>query len=267
MIKKGIKNFLYKKGIYYPLKYSRLFHLYELLFKPQTIKQHRQEISLYRSFLPPCKLIFDIGANDGHKTAAFITMSETVVCCEPDKENFRLLTVRFRNKKTRIIIENKALSDKEGEAELLIHHPGSAFNTLSNKWQLLLEKDGEERWNEQIRFTGTTTIQTTTLDKLIEKYGRPDYIKIDVEGFEEHVLKGLSQPVAYLSFETLLPDYKNELLNCLDKIHSLDSSASFNIALHEKLVLPGWINREVLDDWLNANNNGPGFEVIVKMKT
>src|ERR1044071_5988844 len=145
MIKKRIRNFLYKKGIYYPLKYSRLFHLYEQLFKPGTIKQQRGEISFYKSFLPTCKLIFDIGANDGHKTEAFLNISEKVISCEPDKENFKLLQVRFRNKKTRVIIENKALSDKEGEAELHIHHPGSAFNTLSHKWQLLLEKDGEDR--------------------------------------------------------------------------------------------------------------------------
>jgi FkbM family methyltransferase len=267
MIKRKIKNFLYKKGGYYPLKYSRLFRIYQLLFKPAEIKQQRQEISFYKSFLPACKLIFDIGANDGHKTAAFLAIARKVICCDPDKHNFEILRTRFRNKKKRVIIETKALSDKEGVAELNIHHPGSAFNTLSSKWMKLLEEDGGKRWDEQIKFTGTQPVQTTTLDKLIEKYGLPDYIKIDVEGHEEHVLKGLSRKVSYLSFETLVPDYHNELQNSLTIINALDDSAKYNIALHEKLVLPEYVNRHDLEAWLRANNNAPGFEVIVKMST
>ena len=265
MIRKGIKNFLHKKGLYYPLKYSRLFTFYQLLFKPAATKQQRLEISFYKSFLPACKLIFDIGANDGHKTAAFLTLAEKVICCEPDKQSLKRLLVRFRNQRRRVTIENKALSDKEGFAELHIHHPGSAFNTLSNKWMKLLEEEGEKRWNEQIKFTVTETVPTTTLDNLIRKYGLPDYIKIDAEGFEEHVLKGLSQPVPYLSFETLIPDYNIELQNCLAAVESLDKAAKYNIALHEQLILPGYVNRHELEDWLKKNNNAPSFEVIVKM--
>jgi FkbM family methyltransferase len=265
MIKKRIKKILYKKGLYYPLKYSRPFHLYQLLFKPAEIKQERREIIFYKSFLPPCKLIFDIGANDGHKTAAFLSISEKVLCCEPDSQNFKILQTRFRNKKKRVILENKALSDKEGFSELHIHHPGSAFNTLSGKWMKLLENDNMEKWDEQIKFTGTQTVKTTTLDQLIEKYGVPDFIKIDVEGFEQWVLKGLSRRVAWLSFETLLPDYATELQNCLSHIQNLDNFALYNIAQHEKLLFPKFVSKNELSEWLNINNIALSFEVVVKM--
>lgn len=43
------------------------------------------------------------------------------------------------------------------------------------------------------------------LDALIEQWGRPDYIKVDVEGAELSVLQGLQPPVRFLSFEALLP--------------------------------------------------------------
>ena len=146
-----------------------------------------------------------------------------------------------------------------------IHHPGSAFNTLSSKWMKLLEDEGENRWNESIKFTRNETVPTTTLDQLIAKYGKPDFIKIDVEGFEEHVLKGLSQPVSYLSFETLVPDYSIELQNCLDALEALDKNAQYNFASQEKLMLPGYVSRHELELWLKTNEHAQSFEVIVKM--
>jgi FkbM family methyltransferase len=264
-MKTAVHNFLHKKGLYYSLKYSRFFHLYQWLFKPAVIMQERQEIKFYKSFLPECKLIFDIGANDGHKTAAFLTLAKKVICCEPDSQNFTILQTRFRNKKKKVFPENVALSDKEGVAELHIHHPGSAFNTLSSKWMKLLEEDDGKKWDEQIKFTGTQTVKTTTLDQLIKKYGVPDYIKIDVEGFEQWVLKGLSHKVAYLSFETLLPDYLNEMQTCLSHIETLDNFAAYNIAKNEKLVFPYFINKDELKEWLNVNNDALSFEVVVKM--
>ena len=41
----------------------------------------------------------------------------------------------------------------------------------------------------------------TTLDRLIAQHGVPSFIKIDVEGFEDQVLAGLTHPVPALSFE------------------------------------------------------------------
>jgi FkbM family methyltransferase len=265
MIKERFKNFLQKKGLYYPLRYSRLFTVFQLLFKPGAIKQQKTEVAFYKSFLPACKLIFDIGANDGHKTAAFLRLSDKVICCEPDKKNITILRVRFRNQKKRVSIEDKALSDKEGSAKMHIHHPGSAFNTLSDKWVELLHQEGEQRWNESIKFTTNETVPTTTLDQLIKKYGKPDFIKIDVEGFEEHVLRGLSQPVPFISFETLVPDYRQELQNCLHIIDSLDKNAQYNFAANERLVLPGYVTRLELEERLAANKSGRSVEVVVKM--
>lgn len=266
-MKTAIKKYLQKKKLFYPLKYSRLFHLYQRLFKPENIRQERREISFYSSFLPDCDLIFDIGANDGHKTLAFLAIAKKIVCCEPDAENFTILKSRFRENRNRVIIENKAVTDKEGSAKFYIHHAGSAFNTLSEKWMRLLEDDKMSKWDEIIKFTGTKTIVTTTLDLLIAKYGVPDFIKIDVEGFESWVLKGLSHRIACLSFESLLPDYSDELNLCLNRIQQIEPAATFNIAKNEKLLLKQFVNKGEIEDWLSANNNLMSFEVVVKMST
>ena len=47
----------------------------------------------------------------------------------------------------------------------------------------------------------TVRVPVTTLDALIDRYGSPSFIKLDVEGFEVEALAGLTQPVPALSFE------------------------------------------------------------------
>ena len=190
-----------------------------------------------------------------------------MVCCEPDKLNYKILRTRFRHRKKRVFIENKALSNITGYAEFYIHHPGSAFNTLSQKWKELLEMDNEKKWNEKISFRDTIKIQTITLDILIDKYGIPGFIKIDVEGSESLVLKGLTRRVAALSFETLLPDYIFEMRDCLAVINKLDRFAEYNIAKDEKLLFPDFISQADLEKWASTySENSHTFEIIVKMQ-
>jgi FkbM family methyltransferase len=262
-----IRNWFKKRGLYESIKYSRFFHWYERFLKPSVARQHQKEVSLYRSFLPPSKLIFDIGAYDGHKTAAFLEISEKVLCCEPDAYNFRLLQTRFRKHLgRRVSLQQLAVSSDITQQSYYTHHDGSAFNTLNPQWKAILEKDGINRWNEEIRFDRPThTVTTTTLDALIGQYGLPDFIKIDAEGSEWWILQGLSQPVPCLSFECLLPEFKTDLELCIGKINSLDSTATFNIIFNEQLVLDAFVDFNALQQWLATTSLGC-FEIIAKMK-
>jgi hypothetical protein len=59
-----------------------------------------------------------------------------------------------------------------------------------------------------------------TLDSLIAEYGAPAFCKIDVEGYEIEVLRGLTTPVRALSFEYLPPAH-DAALTCLDLVAAL----------------------------------------------
>jgi FkbM family methyltransferase len=266
-MKAAIRHWLQRKGLYFHIKYSCLFRLYEELFKPSVIREHHKEVDLYRSFLPECRLIFDIGAYDGHKTAAFLELSEKVVCCEPDMYNFRLLKTRFRRYKgRRVHTEPFAVSGEIAERDYYTHHEGSAFNTLNPRWKDILERDGLNRWHEEISFPGKPRkLLTTTLDSLIEKYGRPDFIKIDAEGSEFGILEGLSKQVRFLSFECLLPEFKDDLEKCIARLRQLDNDTEFNVIFEEQLVLQEFVDFEGISGWIRKATSGC-FEILARMQ-
>ncbi len=244
-------------SLFYRLKYSTAGKIYTGLFKNATKKQAANELDYYCSFLPSCSLIFDIGANDGHKTIVLANIAQKVIACEPDPHNLAILRARFRNDKN-ILIEPSAVSDQLGTNSLFIHEPGSALNTLNPGWKKILETENKGRWKESIRYSeAVLTVTTITLDDLIEKYGLPEFIKIDVEGSERKVIAGLSHSVNYISFEVLLPEFMDDALACMDMLLQLNNNTRFNYAVEEKLMLPQFIACEefkILLGYLETNH-------------
>ena len=66
----------------------------------------------------------------------------------------------------------------------------------------------------------TIKVPTITIDSLIEKYGVPDIIKIDVEGGEYDCISSLTQKVSKLSFEWA-SETNDITFKCLDYLHKI----------------------------------------------
>jgi FkbM family methyltransferase len=230
-----IQSILQRLGLYHRLQASIIYDLYWSWFGRRHIDARNQEVGFYRSLLEGFKegdVIYDIGANHGGKTDMFLRLGARVVAVEPDDSNQRILQKKFiwmRLKPKPVDIVGKAVSKETGTATMWVHEPGSAKNTISEKWVDVLAGDGS-RFGQTLSFQQSKSVPTVTLDELFKRYGMPFFIKIDVEGHEVSVLEGLSKPVPFLSFEVNLPEFVDEGCECVRILARTNPAGQFNYA-------------------------------------
>lgn len=241
-------------GLYPSVKYSILYDIYCYVFLPKYWNETQKQIRFYKMILGNPDLIFDVGANGGGKTSIYLKISKKVLCIEPDKLCVDILNSRFKNK-TNVIVIPVGISDLEGKEMFYIEEGGSCLNTFSSKWRDALEQE-KPFWyqeGESVSFKEKYEIEVTTLDRLIEVHGIPDYIKLDIEGYEKNALKGLSYPVKFISLESNLPALLDETIECINIITNLSTDAKFAYSLEEGFVdgLSSYLTSSQLIDFIN----------------
>ena len=152
-------------------------------------------------------LVFDVGANIGYTTLLFsraVGPSGRVLAFEPAPRTFNLL-VRSLEQANNVECLNLAVSSHAGEA--------SFYETETLDTSSLEAVAKVEPYN----------VVVDTLDSIVRSQGRPAFVKIDVEGHEESVFKGmkwlllLDRPPIIL-FEALSKTALSEILSLLTEL-------------------------------------------------
>ena len=243
------QSLLKRAGMYERLKGSCLYDAYWRIADPRIVEQRKQELAFFRKTLVGFRrndLIFDIGANHGVKAEIFLRLGARVIAVDPDVSNQKTLTEHFlayRLRRKPVVVVGKAVSDRNGQETFWVSEPGFEMNTLNAKWAETLEKD-PARFGRTFEFREKKQVETITLEQMISTYGRPFYIKIDVEGYEPNVLKGLQTAVPYLSFEVNLPDFKSEGEQCIVRLREIAANGVFNCAIGDRLMFSDWMSHD-----------------------
>jgi len=194
-------------------------------------------LEFYSQFVSRGALCFDIGANTGNRAKIFLKLQAAVIAVEPQYECIALLRTVFGSNPNLTIV-HKALGESEGEAEMMVSN-ANTVSSLSREWIESVKDSG--RFSDEYSWDKKQIVPLTTLDRLIEQYGTPSFVKIDVEGFEYQVIKGLSQPVTTLSLE-FTPEFIESTFTCIEHLQRL-GDIRLNYVLDESMHL-------ALDKWV-----------------
>lgn len=211
-----------------------------------------KRIEFYSGFIKKDFYCFDIGANLGNRSEVFLKLGCKVLAVEPQPELIKYMRYKFGDK---IKLVSKAIGAKKGNADLFIS-ADSPLSSLDSEWISKVKKNrfkGVE-WKE------TINVEVTTLDDLISNYGKPDFCKIDVEGYELEVLKGLSQRINMISFEYTIPEFLDKAIECLHYLSAFGKfSCNYSVGESLKFGLQNWLQ---MDEFISVFKELPEKGII-----
>ncbi len=217
-------------------------------------------MQFYSSLIKKDGLFFDVGANIGNRITPVLKIGARVVAIEPQEYCQKILLKKFGSS---ITLVKEGLGDKEETREFFISD-ATTISSFSKEWIDAVKQDRfkEHNWNTSQK------IKMTTLEHLIAKFGVPDLIKIDVEGFELEVLKGLKSVVPCISYEYTTPEQTDKALECLDYLAQISPRIECNYSVGEsmKLQMDNWLSYQDMKNLIASNefvNTGFG-DIYIK---
>jgi FkbM family methyltransferase len=219
---------------------------------------------LYRPFISPGDVVFDVGAHLGDRTAAFSHLGARVVALEPQPRIRRWLE-RLVGRDPRVTIRAEAVGSAQGRAVLSISRRNPTVSTLADEWHDELPR--RNAGFEHVHWEESVEVPVTTLDALIEQYGLPSFCKIDVEGFEAEALRGLSRPIPALSVE-FVQGALEVAVACVRRLDTL-GPYEFNAVPGEQrtFISADWMTPDRMVKWLEDGAGGvPSGDVYARAR-
>jgi len=153
-------------------------------WRVQTLLTKEPDTIEWLKRMEPGKVLFDVGANMGQYSMYAAKRGVIVHAFEPEAQNFALMVKNFAFNQ---------LKDCTAWPVALSDHPSMEVLCLSgmNAGGSCHAYGASTDYHGQAKtFPFSQGSISTTMDHFAAKYGKPDYIKIDVDGFEHLVCLG-----------------------------------------------------------------------------
>ncbi len=204
----------------------------------EEMKENEKRRLFYSQFIHKGDLCFDVGANTGNRVSPLLQLGAKIIAFEPQGSCIKILKWKFGNK---ITVVPQALGAKEGSTNLYVSN-FSGLSSLSPEW---IDSVKDTRF-KNFEWSETQNVEVNTLDNAIKTYGIPKFIKIDVEGYEPNVLKGLTSSINLISFEYATPEQTENVIKCVKLIIAINQDVMFNYSVGESMQL-------TLNNWISGN--------------
>lgn len=200
----------------------------------------------YRTLLTPGDVVIDVGAHLGTRARAMRSVGARVIALEPQHPFTAFLRATLPRD---MVLINAAAGGSEATGQLAV---SSRHPTVSSLRTDFVAEAASVAGFEQVSWNDSQEVAVVTLDSVIAEHGMPRYIKIDVEGFEEEVLAGLSTPIELISVE-FLPGFPQLSLVLVDRLMEL-GDYRFNPVIGEtgQFAWAEWKSAEATKEWLHS---------------
>jgi len=204
-LKHLIKKIISKLPDNIKLELKRVYHRLQLKFN--SFSTDEEEYELIGDFVTEGDWVIDIGANVGHytkKMSDIVKNSGRVISFEPIKETFSILSSNtLEYKYDNVSLFNCALSDKMKIVNMSIPKYDSGLNDYYRA-QINNDMDGK-------------SILTISVDDL-NFCNRIKLIKIDAEGEELNILKGMTELLKKYHPVLIIEDNDAAIIDYLGKL-------------------------------------------------
>lgn len=215
----------------------------ELVNKLKAIINKLKLKLFYGKLISKDHLCFDIGANIGNKSKIFLSLNARVIAFEPQSSCLPYLEeIKNKNSSFQFFKLGVGSSNEEKKLSLGSH---IEISTFSENFKNYFEND-KNYWNAREK------VSVVTLNSLIEKYGIPNFCKIDVEGYEYEILNGLLYKIPLIEFE-FTGGFIQETIQILEKLDTL-GDCKFNYILNEnsKFQLAKWLGKDNMIEMIKS---------------